>query len=90
MVERRSPKPKVVGSIPTAPAIFIYKYMKAFSELLNYFGGVKKEFKHIRFLSKKEVYQISLMVIVCVIIFSIVFSFFDLIVSSLIRFVVGF
>jgi preprotein translocase SecE subunit len=64
--------------------------MKFADGLLNYFSGVKKEFKHIRFLSRKEAYQISLMVVVCVIIFSIVFSIFDLILSGLIRFVIGF
>jgi preprotein translocase SecE subunit len=64
--------------------------MKFASDLLNYFGGVKKEFKHIRFLSRKEVYQISLTVIICVVIFGVIFSIFDLIVSSLIRFIVGF
>ena len=64
--------------------------MKYIQELLNYFGEVKKEFKYIRFLSKKETYQVSLLVVVCVVIFSIIFSLFDLIVSNLIRFIVGF
>lgn len=89
MVERRSPKPKVVGSIPTAPAIFIFK-MKHIKALLNYFSDVKKEFKYIRFLSKKETYQISLLVVISVIIFAIVFSLFDLVVSNIVKLVVGF
>ena len=64
--------------------------IKSVNELLNYFAEVKKEFKYIRFLGKKETYQISLLVVVCVAIFSVVFSLFDLIVSNLIRFIVGF
>ena len=64
--------------------------MKTINELLNYFGEVKKEFKHIRFLTKKETYQVSLLVVACVVVFSVVFSLFDLIVSSLVRIIVGF
>jgi preprotein translocase SecE subunit len=64
--------------------------MKLVADLLDYFGGVKREFKHIRFLSRREVYQISLIVIVCVVIFGVVFSLFDLLVSTFVRLVVGF
>jgi preprotein translocase SecE subunit len=63
--------------------------MKLATQLLNYFGDVKKEFKHIRFLSKKEVYQISLTVLIAVVLFSIVFSLFDLIINFFIRLVIG-
>lgn len=89
MVERRSPKPKVVGSSPIAPAIY-NNIMKSLAGLLNYFGQVKNEFKYIRFISKKELYQISILVLTCVVIFAVVFSLFDLLVSTVVKLIVGF
>ena len=64
--------------------------MKKLNSLIEYFGQVKAEFKYIRFLSKKEVYQISIVVLACVFIFSLVFSLFDLLVSTTVKFIVGF
>jgi preprotein translocase SecE subunit len=66
-------------------------FMKAgFLRLLDYLSGVKKEFKYIRFIGKKEVYQISLLVVVVVIVFSLSFSILDLGVSHLLKFIIGF
>ena len=64
--------------------------MISITKLLDYFEGVKKEFKHIRFIGKKEVYQISLLVTIAVTIFSIAFSIIDFAISNLVKIVVGF
>jgi preprotein translocase SecE subunit len=58
-------------------------------KLIDYFAGVKKEFKHIKFISRKEVYQISMLVIVAVFIFAFCFSMLDLIIRNLIRVIIG-
>ena len=73
MVERRSPKPEVGGSIPSAPAI-IYKKMK---NPLKFFQEVKQEAFKVTWPSKRDVMIGSLMVFVLATIASIFFLLLD-------------
>ena len=87
MVERRSPKPEVRGSIPLAPAklskkVFIMK-------LANFFGETKKEVSKISWIEKKDLLQGTLSVFFIVGIFSIFFLLVDLVISRTITYILG-
>ena len=73
MVERRSPKPEVGGSIPSAPAI-IYKKMK---NPLKFFQEVKQEAFKVTWPTTKETMQGTVMVAAMAIIASIFFLLLD-------------
>ena len=73
MVERRSPKPEVGGSIPSAPA----KETKNMKNPLKFFQDVKQEAFKITWPTKREVAIGSLMVFVLATIASIFFLFLD-------------
>ena len=72
MVERRSPKPEVGGSIPSAPAN--KNYMK---NPLKFIQDVKQEAFKVTWPTGKEVIQGSLMVVAMAIIASIFFLLLD-------------
>ena len=72
MVERRSPKPEVGGSIPSAPAIF--RIMK---NPLKFIQEVKQEAFKVSWPSKKETIQGSLMVVAMAIVAAIFFLLLD-------------
>ena len=73
MVERRSPKPEVGGSIPSAPAknIFIMK------NPLKFIQDVKQEAFKVTWPTGKEVIQGSLMVVAMAIVAAIFFLLLD-------------
>ena len=71
MVERRSPKPEVGGSIPSAPAkLRKYKYMK---NPLKFIQEVKQEAFKVTWPTGKETMQGTLMVVAMAIIASLFF-----------------
>ena len=72
MVERRSPKPEAVGSIPSAPAKIII--MK---NPLKFFQEVKQEAFKVTWPTGKEVIQGSLMVVAMAIVAAIFFLLLD-------------
>ena len=72
MVERRSPKPEVGGSIPSAPAIF--EIMK---NPLKFIQEVKQEAFKVTWPTGKETLQGTLMVAAMAIIASIFFLLLD-------------
>ena len=74
MVERRSPKPEVGGSIPSAPAKFIYVFMK---NPLKFFQEVKQEAFKVTWPTGKETMQGTLMVAVMAILAAIFFLLLD-------------
>ena len=75
MVERRSPKPEVGGSIPSAPANFFCKgFMK---NPLKFFQEVKNEAFKVSWPTSKETIQGSLMVAAMAIIASLFFLLLD-------------
>ena len=72
MVERRSPKPEVGGSIPSAPA----KKIKKMKNPLKFFQEVKQEAFKVTWPTTKETMQGALMVFaMAVISFFIFFTF---------------
>ena len=74
MVERRSPKPEVGGSIPSAPAIYYKEFMK---NPLKFFQDVKQEAFKVTWPTGKEVIQGSLMVVAMAIVAALFFLLLD-------------
>ena len=75
MVERRSPKPEVGGSIPSAPAkTRNYKYMK---NPLKFIQEVKQEAFKVTWPTGKETLQGTLMVVAMAIVASLFFLLLD-------------
>ena len=73
MVERRSPKPEVGGSIPSAPA----KKSKTMINPFKFIQSVKQEAFKVTWTSRKDVAIGSLMVFVLATIASIFFLLLD-------------
>ena len=73
MVERRSPKPEVVGSSPSAPAS-LNKNMK---NPIKFLQEVKQEAFKVTWPTGKETIQGSLMVVAMAIIAAVFFLFLD-------------
>ena len=74
MVERRSPKPEVGGSIPSAPA---NKQKKVMKNPLKFFQEVKQEAFKVTWPTRKETIQGSLMVVAMAIVASLFFLLLD-------------
>ena len=75
MVERRSPKPEVEGSSPSAPAkLRKYKYMK---NPLKFIQEVKQEAFRVTWPTGKETLQGTLMVVAMAIVASLFFLLLD-------------
>jgi preprotein translocase subunit SecE len=75
LVERRSPKPEVGGSIPSAPANKLKKiYMK---NPLKFFQEVKQEAFKVTWPTWKETLQGALMVFVMAVVMSLFFLLLD-------------
>ena len=81
MVERRSPKPEVVGSSPSAPA----KFKGIMKNPIKFFQEVKQEAFKVTWPTGKETLQGTLMVAAMAIIASIFF----LIMDQLFQFILG-
>ena len=73
MVERRSPKPEVGGSIPSAPA----KKKKIMKNPLKFIQEVKQEAFRVTWPTGKETLQGTLMVVAMAIVASIFFLLLD-------------
>ena len=82
MVERRSPKPEVGGSIPSAPAKKLTSIMK---NPLKFIQEVKQEAFKVTWPTSKETIQGSLMVIAMAIIASIFFLLLDQVLKFLLE-----
>ena len=82
MVERRSPKPEVGGSIPSAPARKLTSIMK---NPLKFIQEVKQEAFKVTWPTGKETIQGSLMVIAMAIIASIFFLLLDQVLKFLLE-----
>ena len=74
MVERRSPKPEVGGSIPSAPANKLENIM---SNPLKFIQEVKQEAFRVTWPTGKETLQGTLMVVAMAIVASIFFLLLD-------------
>ena len=74
MVERRSPKPEVGGSIPFAPAIYLKLIMK---NPLKFIQDVKQEAFKVTWPTAKETVQGALMVFAMAVVMSLFFLLLD-------------
>ena len=74
MVERRSPKPEVGGSIPSAPAKKMFVNMK---NPLKFIQEVKQEAFKVTWPTGKETMQGTLMVVAMAIVASLFFLLLD-------------
>ena len=72
MVERRSPKPEVGGSIPSAPAI-----IRIMKNPFKFIQDVKQEAFKVTWPTGKEVVQGSLMVVAMAIVAALFFLLLD-------------
>ena len=86
MVERRSPKPEVGGSIPSAPAKTRRIKMK---NPLKFFQEVKQEAFKVTWPTGKETIQGTIMVAIMAIIASLFFLLVDLLLSSIVEFLLS-
>jgi preprotein translocase subunit SecE len=84
LVERRSPKPEVVGSSPSAPAKIIYRNMK---NPLKFIQEVKQEAFRITWPTKKDTLTGGLMVFGLASIAAIFFLILDQILRFLLNLV---
>ena len=75
MVERRSPKPEVGGSIPSAPANI--KGIKFMKNPLKFIQEVKQEAFRVTWPTGKETLQGTLMVVAMAIVASLFFLLLD-------------
>ena len=75
MVERRSPKPEVGGSIPSAPAK--KRRMKRMRNPLKFFQEVKQEAFKVTWPTGKETIQGALMVFAMAVVMSLFFLLLD-------------
>ena len=82
MVERRSPKPEVGGSIPSAPAKKLTSIMK---NPLKFIQEVKQEAFKVTWPTGKETIQGTLMVVAMAIIASIFFLLLDQVLKFLLE-----
>ena len=82
MVERRSPKPEVGGSIPFAPANKVYKIMK---NPLKFIQDVKQEAFKVTWPTAKETVQGALMVLAMAVLASLFFLLLDQILKFLLE-----
>ena len=82
MVERRSPKPEVGGSIPSAPANKLEKNMK---NPLKFIQDVKQEAFKVTWPTGKETVQGALMVVAMAIIASLFFLLLDQVLKFLLE-----
>ncbi len=81
MVERRSPKPEVGGSIPSAPA----KKYNIMKNPLQFIQEVKQEAFKVTWPTSKETLQGTLMVVAMAIIASIFFLLLDQVLKFLLE-----
>ena len=87
MVERRSPKPEVGGSIPSAPAKNIIKNMKF--NPAKYLREVRQEVSKVTWPSKRETFTSAGIVLVVISIAAIILMLLDQFFSFIVRIVLG-
>ena len=85
MVERRSPKPEVAGSMPATPANF--KTMKF--NPAKYLREVRQEVSKVTWPSKRETFTSAGIVLVVISIAAIILMLLDQFFSFIVRIVLG-
>ena len=78
MVERRPPKPEVEGSSPSSPAYNMNK-------IINYFKSINIEMKKVSWLTKKQLINSTVIVLVFALIISIFLFILDFGLSEVVK-----
>ena len=84
LVERRSPKPEVAGSMPATPANFNLKLNPA-----KYLREVRQEVSKVTWPSKKETFTSAGIVLIVISIAAVILMLVDQFFSFLVRIVLG-
>ena len=84
MVERRSPKPEVAGSMPATPASFNMKFNPA-----KYLREVRQEVSKVTWPSKKETFTTSGIVLVVISIAAVILMLLDQFFAFIVRIILG-
>ncbi len=87
MVERRSPKPEVAGSMPATPAKTVKKYMKF--NPAKYLREVRQEVSKVTWPSKRETFTSAGIVLVVISIAAIILMLLDQFFSFIVRIFLG-
>ena len=87
MVERRSPKPEVAGSMPATPAKTVKKNMKF--NPAKYLREVRQEASKVTWPSKRETFTSAGIVLVVISIAAIILMLLDQFFSFIVRIVLG-
>ena len=87
MVERRSPKPEVAGSMPATPANKLNKNMKF--NPAKYLREVRQEVSKVTWPSKRETFTSAGIVLVVISIAAIILMLLDQFFSFIVRIVLG-
>ena len=87
MVERRSPKPEVAGSMPATPAKTVKKNMKF--NPAKYLREVRQEVSKVTWPSKRETFTSAGIVLVVISIAAIILILLDQFFSFIVRIVLG-
>ncbi len=85
MVERRSPKPDVVGSSPSWPAIFTAIKRVDVKKAINYLGEVKAELKKVNWPTRQETINSTYIVLAVVGVVSVFLAMVDGVLAWLVR-----
>ena len=87
MVERRSPKPEVAGSMPATPAKTVKKNMKF--NPAKYLREVRQEVSKVTWPSKRETFTSAGIVLVVISIAAIILMLLDQFFAFIVRIVLG-
>ena len=87
MVERRSPKPEVAGSMPATPAKTVKKNMKF--NPAKYLREVRQEVSKVTWPSKKETFTTSGIVLVVISIAAVILMLLDQFFAFIVRIILG-
>ena len=85
MVERRSPKPDVVGSNPSWPAIFNGKKRVDVKKAIDFLGEVKAELKKVTWPTRRETINSTYIVLAVVGVVSVFLAMVDGVLAWLVR-----
>ena len=92
MVECRSPKPKVGGSNPSAPAIYklyCYQILRDILKITEFANQVVKETKKISWSSRKETSFSVMLVFGMVVVASLFFLLVDMTMYKVVKFLLN-
>ena len=85
MVERRSPKPDVVGSSPSWPAIFTGIKRVDVKKAIDFLGEVKAELKKVTWPTRRETINSTYIVLAVVGVVSVFLAMVDGVLAWLVR-----